>query len=139
MGRTDQGVTLVDANVLFDVLDDDPQWAEWSATAIEAAEDGGHLAINPLILAEICGGLDSLEAAYLALPPDRFRREPLPWDAAFLAGRAFVQYRRRGSAKRSALPDFYIGAHAEVSGFRLLTRDATRYRTYFPTVDLVTP
>jgi predicted nucleic acid-binding protein len=97
------------------------------------------LLINALIYAEVSVGFGSTEAVEEALPPDLYRREALPYEAAFLAGKAFLAYRRRGGARTSPLPDFYIGAHAAVSGYRLLTRDATRYRTYFPTVELISP
>lgn len=136
---TEAGITLVDANVLFDILGPDPKWAEWSAAALSDARGRGDLAINPLIFAEVCAGMQNLEDADAALSADAFRREDLPWDAAFLAGKAFMTYRRRGGARRSPLPDFYIGAHAAVAGHRLLTRDPSRYRTYFPTVELITP
>ena len=97
------------------------------------------LAINPLIYAEVSISFRRIEDLELAAPATLFRREALPYEAAFLAGKAFVRYRRRGGARAAPLPDFYIGAHAAVSGFRLLTRDATRYRTYFPTVELIAP
>lgn len=133
------GVTLVDANVLFDVFAHDTEWGARSAGALADARERGEVAINPLIFAEFCAGVASYETADAALTPVLFRREDLPWPAAFLAGKAFVSYRRAGGARRSPLPDFYIGAHAAVSGHRLLTRDPKRYRRYFPTVELVTP
>lgn len=132
-------VTLVDANVLFDVLGGDPQWGAWSRAALNEARDHAEVAINPLIFAEVCAGMASGEDAEAALPAQLVRREDLPWDAALLAGRAFTSYRRRGGTRRSPLPDFYIGAHAAVRGHRLLTRDAARYRTYFPSVELIAP
>jgi len=97
------------------------------------------LAINALIYAEVSDGFQKIEELERVLPAAIFRREPLPYEAAFLAGKAFLQYRRRGGARTAPLPDFTIGAHAAVSGFRLLTRDARRYRTYFPTVELIAP
>jgi predicted nucleic acid-binding protein len=133
------GITLVDANVLFDVLSFDAQWRDWSRAALDAARGWGDVAINPLIFAEVCAGMASYEDAEAALAPELIRREALPWDAAFLAGKAFTAHRRRGDSRRSPLPDFYIGAHAAVAGHRLLTRDAARYRSYFPTVELVAP
>lgn len=140
MAKTEpSGVTLVDANVLFDVLGGDPHWGAWSRAALNEARDRAEVAINPLIFAEVCAGMASYEDAAAALPAEMVRREDLPWDAAFLAGRAFTAYRRRGGTRRSPLPDFYIGAHAAVRGHRLLTRDAARYRTYFPTVELIAP
>jgi predicted nucleic acid-binding protein len=132
-------VTLVDTCVLIDVLTDNPTWAGWSATALARARNIGELAVNPIVYAEVSAAFDSIEALNDALPARDFVRHQLPYEAGFLASRAFVTYRRRGGARRSPLPDFYIGAHAAVSKFRLLTRDASRYRGYFPTVELLTP
>jgi predicted nucleic acid-binding protein len=132
-------ITLVDSNVLLDLLTEDEAWCEWSSSALARCADEGSLAINPLIYAEVSVGFERIEELERALPSEVFHRVPLPWEAAFLAGKSFLDYRRRGVAKSSPLPDFYIGAHAAVSGFRLLSRDAARYRTYFPTVDLVAP
>jgi hypothetical protein len=129
---------LVDSNVILDVATNDLVWAEWSKAALKDAADSDILVINPLIYAEISIGYDRIEALEAVLA-DGFRRDPLPWEAAFLAGKCFADYRRRGGDRRSPLPDFYIGAHAAVSGFRLLSRDASRYRTYFPTVLLIHP
>ncbi len=132
-------VTMVDTCVLLDVLTDDPQWADWAEDAIAAARDAGDLAINPIIYAEISAGFDTIEDLDEALPTADFTREPLPYQAGFLASRAFVAYRRRGGTRRSPLPDFYIGAHAAVNNYRLLTRDTDRFRTYFPKLELITP
>lgn len=129
---------LVDSNVILDVATDDVAWAGWSAEALARAADDAVLVINPLIYAEISVGYDRIEHLETVLA-DNFRRDPLPWEAAFLAGKSFAKYRRRGGDRRSPLPDFYIGAHAAIVGFRLLTRDAARYRAYFPTVDLICP
>jgi predicted nucleic acid-binding protein len=131
--------TLVDSNVLLDVLSGDPQWSGWSAYALEDAADSGPLAINPIIFAEVSVRFTQIEDLDQALPPSEFARLPLPWSAAFLAGKAFLSYRRRAGSSRSPLPDFYIGAHAAVSRLRLLTRDAARYRTYYPTVEIISP
>lgn len=131
--------TLVDSNVLLDVATADPTWEQWSAGALAAAANSGLLAINPLIYAEVSIGFASIEDLDDALPPDIYLRTPLPYEAAFLAGKAFLGYRRRGGARSAPLPDFYIGAHAAIAGCRLLTRDSKRYSTYFPTVELVTP
>jgi predicted nucleic acid-binding protein len=130
---------LVDSNVLLDLAERDPQWFSWSATAIRRFADERLLVINPIIYAEISIGFEQPEDVDAAVPSDIYRREPLPYDAAFLAGKAFLDYRRRGGTKTSPLPDFYIGAHAAVRGYRLLSRDAARYRTYFPTVELIAP
>lgn len=130
---------LVDSNVLIDVATSDPQWFDWSGSALARCADAGRLAINPIIYAEIAAGYDRIEDLDHVLPEEVFHRLPLPWEAGFLAGRCFVEYRRRGGARPAPLPDFYIGAHAAVEAFTLLTRDATRYRTYFPRVALVAP
>ena len=131
--------TLVDSNILLDVATGDPTWADWSSQALEAAANESPLAINAFIYAEVSIGYERIEQLEQAIPSNTFRREPLPYEAAFLAGKAFLKYRRRGGQRTSPLPDFYIGAHAAVSGFRLLTRDPRRYRTYFPNVDLISP
>ena len=131
--------TLVDSNILLDVATGDPTWADWSSRALEAAANESPLAINTLIYAEVSIGYERIEQLEQAIPSNTFRREPLPYEAAFLAGKAFLKYRRRGGQRTSPLPDFYIGAHAAVSGFRILTRDPRRYRTYFPTVDIISP
>jgi predicted nucleic acid-binding protein len=131
--------TLIDSNIILDVATNDPTWAEWSSLALETAANESILAINALIYAEVSIGYGRVEGLEQAIPSAIFRREPLPYEAAFLAGKAFLQYRRRGGVRGSPLPDFYIGAHAAISDFRLLTRDPRRYRTYFPTVDLIVP
>jgi predicted nucleic acid-binding protein len=131
--------TLVDSNVLIDVFSDDPNWRAWSARQLLAAAGEGRLVINPIIYAEISSVFPTQRRLEEVLGPDRYQREPLPWDAAFNAGRAFLTYRRSGGAKRSPLPDFYIGAHAEIRNYRLLTRDQARYRQYFPTLKIVSP
>ena len=130
---------LVDSNVLLDFATNDPTWSPWSSAAIVAAASETTLAINPLIFAEVSVGYQTVEDLEEALPTAIFRREVLPYEAAFLAGKAFLKYRRRGGTRTSPLPDFFIGAHAAVAGFRLLTRDPNRYRTYFPTVELIAP
>lgn len=129
---------LVDSNVILDVATDDVEWSAWSREALARAAEEAVLVINPLIYAEVSVGYEGIEDLEAALG-DAFRRDPLPWEAAFLAGKCYARYRRRGGERRSPLPDFYIGAHAAVAGFRLLTRDAARYRTDFPTVDLICP
>lgn len=131
--------TLVDSNVLLDVLTQDGQWSDWSAAALEQAASLGPLVINPVIYAEVSVRFTRIEELDEALPPEDFVRTPLPWSSAFLAAKCFVDYRRRGGSRRSPLPDFFIGAHAAVSRLRLLTRDGARYRTYYPTVELIAP
>lgn len=130
---------LVDSNVLLDVLTDDLTWGAWSSGALERAADEATLVINALVYAEVSIGFSLIEALEEALPLDLYRREHLPYEAAFLAGKAFLRYRQAGGARSSPLPDFYIGAHAAVAGYRLLTRDARRYRSYFPTLEIVAP
>jgi predicted nucleic acid-binding protein len=131
--------TLVDANVILDVVTEDAEWFDWSASMLEHAAEEGPLAINPVVYAEVSIRFGRIEDLDEALPADYFVRTALPWEAAFLAGKCFEPYRRQGGVKRSPLPDFFIGAHAAVSGLTLLTRDARRYRTYFPTLRLVAP
>ena len=130
---------LVDSNVLLDVATTDSAWGDWSTEALERTADEAILVINPLVYAEVSIGFDAIEDLEAALPIDLYRREELPYEAGFLAGKCFLRYRRAGGLKRSPLLDFYIGAHAAVAGYRLLTRDATRYRTYFPTLALIAP
>ena len=130
---------LVDSNVLLDILTDDPRWCSWSARQIEHLADEALLAINPIIYAEVSVGFKRIEELEEAIPKTAFERLPLPWEAAFLAAKCFVADRRRTGARRSPLPDFYIGAHAAVAGLRLLTRDSRRYRTYFPSLPIITP
>lgn len=132
-------ITLVDSNVLLDVLTDDPRFGTRSGEALARAADAGRLAINPIVYAEVSVGFASVEELDAALPPDVFERHPLPWDAGFLAGKCFARYRRGSGERRSPLPDFYIGAHAAIEGLSLLTRDARRYRTYLPKLAIVTP
>jgi predicted nucleic acid-binding protein len=131
--------TLVDACVILDLTTNDPKWADWSEEAIAQAADEGPLVINPIVYAEVSVDFTSIEELDEVLDDADLRREPLPFDAGFLAGKAYLTYRRRGGTRRSPLADFYIGAHAAVAGHRLLTRDAARYSTYFPTVSLLTP
>ena len=130
---------LVDSNILLDVLTNDPHWFERSAATLARLGADHELVINPIVYAEVSVGFDRIEDLDAALPDEFFRREALPWEAAFLAGKCFVKYRGAGGARRAPLPDFYIGAHAAVRGMPLLTRDAGRYRTYFPKLELVVP
>lgn len=131
--------TLVDSNVLLDVLTDDPAWSGWSTRALTDAAEKGPLWVNPIIYAEVSVRFSRIEDLEEALPAEDFRRAQLPWEAGYLAAKAFVRYRRGGGTRTSTLPDFYIGAHAAVAGFALLTRDAARYETYFPSLALVAP
>jgi len=131
--------TLVDSNVLLDVLTKDLRWGAWSSAALERSANTGPLYINAIIYAEVSIGFDTIEEFEEALPPESFGRLHLPLEAAFLAGKAFLRYRKRKGVRASPLPDFIIGAHAALAGLRLLTRDARRYRTYFPSLDLLAP
>lgn len=131
---------LVDSNVIMDVMDRSSTWREWSSDQIEKAVGTGRkLVINPVIFAEVSVPFSSRRLVDEALRPSQFVREDLPWSSAFLAGKAFLAYRRRGGERRSPLPDFFIGAHAVVRDYTLLTRDAATYRTYFPDIDLIAP
>ncbi len=131
--------TLVDSNVLLDLVTEDPTWSTWSAERLTEALERGPVLINQVVYSEVSLGFSTIEALDAALSPERFVRATLPWAAAFLAARCFRDYRSRGGIRTSSLPDFYIGAHAAVLGLRLLTRDVRRYRTYFPTVELIAP
>ena len=129
----------MDSNVILDVVTEDPNWMDWSAAALTRQADAGGLVVNPVVYAEVAARFEQIEDLEAALPEDYYERQALPWEAAFLAGRSFVRYRRRGGRRRSPLPDFYIGAHALVRGMTLLTRDAKRYRAYFPKLRIVAP
>jgi predicted nucleic acid-binding protein len=130
---------LIDANVLLDIMTEDARWLVWSAEAVERAADRYRVVINPVIYAEVSIRYSRIEDLDAALPKAMFDREPVPYEAAFLAGKVFLAYRRQGGMKTSPLPDFFIGAHAAVAGYSLITRDAARYRTYFPKLSLITP
>jgi predicted nucleic acid-binding protein len=130
---------LIDSNVLLDLMTEDPRWFSWSANALANAAESLRLVINPIIYAEVSIRYSQIEDLDAALPKAMIDREPVPYEAAFLAGKAFRVYRRRGGTKRSTFPDFFIGAHASIAGYSLLTRDATRYRTYFPKLALIAP
>jgi predicted nucleic acid-binding protein len=130
---------LIDSNVLLDIITEDPCWARRSAETIEIAANQFRLIINPVIYAEVSVCYSRIEELEAVLPKDHFIREAVPYEAAFLAGKCFSIYRQRKGTKRSPLPDFFIGAQAAVAGYRLLTRDIGRYRTYFPKVSLIAP
>ncbi|MGO8834463.1 MAG: type II toxin-antitoxin system VapC family toxin [Roseiarcus sp.] len=130
---------LIDANVLLDVMTEDARWLAWSAAAVERAADRYRLVVNPVIFAEVSIRFSRIEELDAALPRTMFDREAISYEAAFLAGKSFLAYRRRGGTRQSPLPDFFIGAHAAVAGYLLMTRDAARYRTYFPKLSLIAP
>ncbi|MGE0750747.1 MAG: type II toxin-antitoxin system VapC family toxin [Variibacter sp.] len=130
---------LVDSNVLLDLMTEDARWFAWSSQTLARAADRARLVINPVIYAEVSIRYSRIEDLDAALPRDMFEREAIPYEAAFLAGKAFAIYRQRGGSRQSPLPDFFIGAHAAVVGYALITRDATRYRSYFPKLALIAP
>ena len=130
---------MLDSNVLLDVLTEDPAWFGWSSRTLEECAQNHILVINPIIYAEVSIGFDRMEDLDAALPENLTERRPIPLEAAFLAGKCFLKYRGRGGQKQSTLPDFFIGAHAAVEKMTLLTRDASRYRTYFPRLRLISP
>lgn len=130
---------IVDSNVVIDVLERDPAWAAWSTDQLDAQSQVHELIINPVIYAEISLVFESVLSLDRAISDMRMSLQEIPRAALYLAGRAFVKYRRGGGGKGSVLADFFIGAHAAVLGCPILTRDATRYRSYFPTVQLITP
>jgi predicted nucleic acid-binding protein len=130
---------LVDSNVLLDVMSEDSRWFSWSAKTLASAAESFRLVINPIIYAEVSMRYSRVEDLDRALPQAFVEREAVPYEAAFLAGKAFLIYRQRGGTKRSPLPDFFIGAHASIEGYSLLTRDVARYRTYFPRLPLIAP
>lgn len=130
---------LVDSNVLLDAALNDPNWSVWSESALAECADRTALIVNPIVYAEVSVGYKTIEALDAAVPSALYSREPLPWEAAFLAGKCFAAYRKRGGTRTSPLPDFYIGAHAAIAGLAVLTRDAARYRTYFPKLEVLAP
>jgi predicted nucleic acid-binding protein len=130
---------LVDTNVLIDIVEDDPKWAEWSLEQLRSQSQVHELAINPIIYAELSVAFSHLETLDKVIDRLGLKFLEIPRAALFLAGKAFVKYRHAGGAKSSVLPDFFVGAHAAIASISLLTRDPSRYRTYFPGVGLVTP
>jgi len=130
---------LIDSNVLLDLMTEDSEWYAWSAAALARVADDSRVIINAVIYAEVSVRYSRIEELEDALPKAMIEREAIPYEAGFLAGKAYLAYRRRGGDKRSPLPDFLIGAHAAVAGYRLLTRDVARYRTYFPRLELIAP
>ena len=130
---------LVDSNVILDIVTQDKKWFAWSSQALELYAENHILVINPIIYSEVSVSFERIEDLEEALSPAHFRRDQLPWEAGFLAGKCFRGYPRKGADKRSPLPDFFIGAHALIAEFSLLTRDIARYRTYFPKLNLISP
>jgi len=130
---------IVDSNVLLDIFTEDSRWLSWSSNALEQIANDSRLVINPVIYGEISIRFERIEELDEALPLAIFERENIPYEAAFLAGKAYLAYRRQTGTKSSLLPDFYVGAHAAIRGYRVLTRDVPRYRTYFPKLALIAP
>ena len=130
---------LVDSNVILDIVTEDTDWFQWSSETLAFYGNTGILVINPIIYAEVSIGFKRIEEVEEVLPLTHFRRAKLPWEAGFLAGKCFLKYRRKGGIRRSPLPDFFIGAHAAIMGMSLMTRDVSRYHTYFPKLKLISP
>ncbi|MCX7140544.1 MAG: type II toxin-antitoxin system VapC family toxin [Proteobacteria bacterium] len=130
---------LVDTNVLVDVLENDPEWADWSIGQLRAQSQVQRLAINPIIYSELSLTFSTVEALDKAIENMGLSVIEVPRPALFLAGKAFVRYRRQGGTKSNVLGDFFIGAHAAVSGHVILTRDTRRFAAYFPSVKLIAP
>lgn len=130
---------LVGSNVLLDIMTEDERWLPWSAAALADAAERGRTFINPIVYAEISVRFSRIEDLEAAVPRSLIVRQPVPYEAAFLAGKVFLAYRRAGGRRSAPLPDFFIGAHAAVAKASLLTRDPARFRTYFPTVPLIAP
>ena len=130
---------LIDSNVILDVATNDPKWSEWSGNAIAECAERTILLLNPIIYAEVSIGYASIESLDTALPAAIYRREALPWEAGFLAGKAFLAYKQRGGLRTAPLPDIYIAAHAAIERLAILTRDVARYRSYFPTIEILSP
>ncbi|NTW83238.1 MAG: type II toxin-antitoxin system VapC family toxin [Chlorobiaceae bacterium] len=130
---------LVDSNIILDVFLDDPVWADWSEAALSEYAIHTPLFINQIIYSEISIGFKKIEELEVAISSSGFQMLEIPKEALFLAGKAYLNYRKHSGEKRSPLPDFFIGAHAAVSGLALITRDKNRYQTYFPTVRIISP
>lgn len=132
-------VVLVDSNIILDIFTEDSHWFSWSANQLMTLVETHTLAINPIIYAEVSVRFEHIEDLEEALSMSYFRRVALPWEACFLAAKIFAMYKQRGDIKNSTLLDFYIGAHALISGMSLVTRDINRYKTYFPKLALICP
>jgi predicted nucleic acid-binding protein len=128
---------LVDSNIILDILTVDRRWFDWSNDMLVSLSKANLLVINPIIYSEVSIGFKKIEDLEDALNPRLFRRDQIPWEAAFLAGKCFLQYRKQGGKKEAPLPDFFIGAHAAVAKMQLLTRDDSHYKTYFPTLRII--
>jgi predicted nucleic acid-binding protein len=131
--------TLLDTNVLIDLLENRPVWGEWSFRQLVSLGSSEDIVLNQIIYSEASVPYAPQSAFDAVLDVSWLKKEDLPWEAAFLAGKVHADYRKKGGQKTMALPDFFVGAHAAVKGYRVLTRDAARFRTYFPNVELITP
>jgi predicted nucleic acid-binding protein len=131
--------TLVDSNVIIDIVQQDPSWADWSADALLLAMSRGPVFVNQIVLAEVAAGYESPEAFEQAVDMPGLERRNLPWAASYLAGRAYLRYRRRGGARSAPLPDFYVGAHAAIEDLHVLTRDPRRVVAEFPRLTVISP
>jgi predicted nucleic acid-binding protein len=130
---------MVDSCVLLDIFTEDTRWLDWSTGALADAANRGDIILNPVIYAEVSVSFERIEELEAVLPGEVFTCRAIPREAAFLAGKCFLKYRRRGGLRTAPLPDFFIGAHALVAGLALITRDAKRFKDYFPTLNLIAP
>jgi predicted nucleic acid-binding protein len=130
---------MIDSNVILDIVTKDPVWFEWSSKLMRELASSHIFIINSIIYSEVSIGFERIEEVEELFVSTYFTREPIPWEACFLAGKCFLQYRKKGGVKTNPLPDFFIGSHALINGYRLLTRDTARYKTYFPKLKLITP
>ncbi len=130
---------LIDSCVILDIVTEDADWFEWSSTTLEKCASQSLLFINPIIYAEVSMGFQKIEELEAALPNTIFKRTPIPWEASFLAGKAFLKYRKSGGHRTLPLPDFFIGAHAVIEKFTLLTRDTKRFKHYYPGIKIISP
>ncbi|MCP4108502.1 MAG: type II toxin-antitoxin system VapC family toxin [Desulfobacteraceae bacterium] len=130
---------MADSNIILDIATEDPNWFEWSSQTVAFYAETHIFIINPIIYSEVSIGFENMGDTDAIFPSEYFHRIPIPYEAAFLAGKCFLEYRRRGGQRRSPLPDFFIGAHAVIMQIPLITRDVQRYRTYFPELQIITP
>lgn len=130
---------LIDSCIILDIVTEDPHWLTWSSRQLEECAEEFPLIINPIIYSEVSIGFKKIEELEEILPDSIFKKEPLPWEAAFLAGKMFLKYRKSGGQRTLPLPDFFIGAHAVIENFTLLTRDSKRFKYYYPHLKIISP
>lgn len=130
---------MIDSNVILDIILQDANWYTWSSEKMSVLCEDNIFIVNSIVYAEVSIGFERIEEVEELFLPNYFVREPIPWEACFLAGKSFLQYKKKGGTKASPLPDFFIGSHALIKGYRLLTRDVSRYKTYFPKLQLISP